>query len=150
MDRDETTQPLVAADLFLGLAGVLLVVLGLLSSGLRGLLQSPPANEAAIARLAATTPRPIAYAGATEALFLASGAPTLVLPRDSLPGAAEVRDWLGDHPGTPLLILAADSADTGFLLELALADSPAITRIRLPGACGSLRLTGDTLTCSLP
>lgn len=149
-EPDANAPPMAAADLLLGLAGILLIVLALMSTGLRGVIQSGTAPETAqaAAELAQSTPRAMAYADAHGAHLYASGQPPRLVPRDALPMAQPLADWARTAQ-SPLIILSADSGDTAFLLEVGLASAGLsdIQRVRLPGACATMSIRGNAVIC---
>lgn len=161
-DRDPApaAPTLPAADLFLGLAGVLLVAVALVASDLGALIgqaravatapdAAPPA--AAAAALAAGRGATVLLAGPAGVDGFGPAGPLGSMAQDDLPGAVLPAGWLA--PGAvPLVLVAADAGDTAFLLEAALARGGVarMERLRLPPDCAALHIGPRGLSCAAP
>jgi hypothetical protein len=140
-------QGIVAADLLLALAAVLLLVVALMAPDWRAALRdSAPGVPQA-------TPLPEGQAlilALDGELRLIAGAGVLTLDDRALPEDPRLTAWLAERPGAELtLALAHDSGDTGFLAEVALARAGVaqIARLRLTGPCARLDLTPAGAIC---
>lgn len=137
--------PLVSADVFLGLAAVLLVTFVALSAGLREIVSV----TAGAAPMLAAPPGPVAEVRAEGLWLHAPGRPPVAVPQSALPDAEALRAWAAGLGSAPLVVVAADAGDTDFLAEagLARAGVPEILRLRLPPGCTAPVLTAAGYVC---
>lgn len=140
-------QGIVAADLLLALAAVLLLLVALMAPGWRAVLRDSAPIAPDTAPLSAGQALIVALDGE---LRLVSASGVLALDDTALPDDPRLTGWLADRPGADLtLVLAHDSRDTGFLAEVALARAGVtrVARLRLPGPCARLELTPTGAFC---
>jgi hypothetical protein len=140
-------QGIVAADLLLSLAAVLLLLVALMAPDWRAALRDSAPGVPDVIPLPAGRALILAVDGE---LHLVAGAGVLVLDDRALPDDPRLDAWLAQRPGADLtLALAHDSGDTGFLAEVSLtrAGVAQIDRLRLPGPCAGLDLTSDGAIC---
>lgn len=159
MSRPDPGAPaLPAADLFLGLAAILLVVVALVAADLgrlvgqaRALATAPDAAPVAAAAqaLAADLGRGVLLAGPGGVAAWGPAGPLGQVARDDLPGAVLPAGWLGAG-AVPLVLIAADAGDSAFLLEAALARGGVarMERLRLPPDCAALLRGPAGLSCA--
>lgn len=148
-DNSDGPAPMAAGDLLLGLAGILLLVLALVQTGRSNMvLSAPPDTKAAATNLAQANSLMMAYAEVETVHLFTPDRPSLTLPIASLPDAPELSAW-ADAAQQPIVIFAANSVDTAFLLEVGLARTGLedIRKVRLPGPCATLEMDDDTVTC---
>lgn len=144
---------LPAADLFLGLAGVLLVALALVAGDLGALVArargaAPLGLHAAADALAREGGRLVLLAEAGGVRASGPGGELGVAARDDLPGAVVPPGWLTAAPGVPMVILARDAGDSAFLLEAALARSGVARVARLRLGCDAPVAVPGGLACA--
>lgn len=118
------------SDLFFGLAGILIVLICLVSGPLRQAIGGDLQPAAIDARGAW-----LAVADGQGVVLTRPGGAALRLPLDGITAEA-VATW-ARGAGVPLVVLAPDALDSAFLLDTALAGAglAQVRRVRLEGAC---------------
>lgn len=130
------------SDLFFGLAGILIVLICLVSGPLR------QAVGADLTVAAVEAPGEwLAVADGQGVALTRPGAAPQVLPLDAITVEA-VASW-AEGAAVPLVVLAPDALDSAFLLDTALAGAGVaeVRRVRLEGDCPRPRLAARGMVC---
>ena len=151
--QGQSALNLVASDLFLGLGAVMLVVVAAVSFGLQdmvariaGPVASTTETRQAVLALSRQTDRPLLLADA-QGLHRTRGGTGADIGLDQVWTSPDVPEWLAEDP---LLIIAADGQDAGFLVFSRAAQDGlgAVTTLRLPRGCRDLALTPGGIACA--
>lgn len=160
MSRPAASPPVgaITADIFLGLSAVLLVVLALVSVGLRDAVLDgvARASEADAIRLGADAAalsadgRTIIYADGFGVTVLRGGVVQARIPTDAIGTDPALGAALAEAGADTLAVISSEGQEAAFLLDPALARLGAsrVARVRLDPRCGGFVAAPGGVVCN--